>query len=76
MMNFVVIGELADKLSGGYRDSTHHQIDSVKIIGFRNIITHNYFGVDAQEAWQIIGDSLFGKEKYIKTIIGKYYHYP
>ncbi len=32
-------------------------------------IAHNYFGVDAEEVWQIIGDSLIELEKHINTII-------
>ena len=26
--------------------------------GFRNFIAHNYFGVDAEEVWQIIQNKL------------------
>ncbi len=71
MMNFIVIGEMADKLSPEFRDSTEDQIgipefrdstedqiDWLKIRGLRNIIAHNYFGIDAEEIWQIIQDSL------------------
>jgi uncharacterized protein with HEPN domain len=58
MMNFIVIGEMADKLSEEFRDATEDQIDWLKIRGLRNIIAHNYFGIDAEEIWQIIHDSL------------------
>lgn len=58
MMNFIVIGEMADKLSPEFRDSTEDQIDWLKIRGLRNIIAHNYFGIDAEEIWQIIQDNL------------------
>jgi len=58
MMNFIVIGEMAEKLSTEFRDFTALQIDWLKIRGLRNIIAHNYFGIDAEEIWQIIHDSL------------------
>ena len=58
MMNFIVIGEMAEKLSEEFRESSRSEIDWVKIKGFRNIIAHNYFGIDAEEVWQIIQDSL------------------
>ncbi|MFV0592869.1 MAG: DUF86 domain-containing protein [Draconibacterium sp.] len=69
MMNFIVIGEMADKLSDNFINSTNNIFDWPKIIGLRNIIAHNYFGIDAEEVWQIIGDSLIGLEKNIKTIL-------
>jgi uncharacterized protein with HEPN domain len=64
MMNFIVIGEMAEKLSDELRSATESEIDWFKIKGFRNIIAHNYFGIDAEEVWQIIQDSLIElKEK-------------
>jgi uncharacterized protein with HEPN domain len=71
MMNFVVIGEMAEKLSDGFRNETDKYIDWFKIRGFRNIIAHNYFGIDAEEVWQIIRNSLIDLEKEINRIIGK-----
>jgi uncharacterized protein with HEPN domain len=71
MMNFVVIGEMADKLSPEFRDSTEDQIDWLKIRGLRNIIAHNYFGIDAEEIWQIIQDSLIKLAATIEIIVRK-----
>ena len=53
MMNFVVIGEMTDKLSEDFKQD-HDIIEWVKIKGFRNIVAHDYFGIDAEEVWQII----------------------
>jgi len=58
MMNFVVIGEMADKLSDEFIEETNSIIDWLKVKAFRNIIAHNYFGIDAEEVWQIIQISL------------------
>jgi len=71
MMNFVVIGEMSEKLSDEFRTETNKEIDWFKIRGFRNIIAHNYFGIDAEEVWQIIKNSLTDLEKEISTIIDK-----
>ena len=71
MMNFIVIGEMADKLSPEFRDSTEDQIDWLKIRGLRNIIAHNYFGIDAEEIWQIIQDSLINLAATIENIVVK-----
>ena len=69
MMNFVVIGEMSNKLSENFRSKTNSEINWIKIIGFRNIIAHNYFGIDAEEVWQIIDDTLIELETKLKTII-------
>lgn len=67
MMNFVIIGEMAEKLSEGFK-SSESQIDWFKIRGFRNIIAHNYFGIDAEEVWQIIVNSLDDLEVNLRKI--------
>lgn len=71
LMNFVIIGEMADKLTEEFKHSTESIVDWFKIKGFRNIIAHNYFGIDAEEVWQIIKTSLSELETEIKSIIEK-----
>lgn len=46
MMNFVVIGEMAEKLSEKFKNETDEVVDWYRIRGFRNIIAHNYFGIE------------------------------
>jgi len=58
MMNFIVIGEMVDKFSDSFLDETSNKVDWYQVKGFRNIIAHNYFGIDAEEVWQIIHTSL------------------
>lgn len=53
MMNFIVIGEMAGKLSEEFKGK-HSKIDWYKIQGFRNMIAHDYFGIDDKVVWQII----------------------
>lgn len=67
-MNFVIIGEMAEKLSEFFKTSTEVNIDWYKIRGFRNIIAHNYFGIDVEEVWQIIHGSLSELENKVKAI--------
>jgi len=57
MMNFVVIGEMVDKLSDNFKRD-HTNIEWIKIKGFRNIVAHDYFGIDAEEVWQIIKNKI------------------
>lgn len=53
MMNFIVLGEMVTRLSEQFTEKYHH-IEWDKIRGFRNIVAHNYFGIDAEEVWEII----------------------
>ena len=57
MMNFVVIGEMVDKISDELKKK-HPEVEWVKIKGFRNIVAHDYFGIDAEEVWQIIKNKI------------------
>lgn len=69
MMNFVVIGEISNKLSDDFRAATSPEINWLKVIGLRNIIAHNYFGIDAEEVWQIMGDTLIDLDKKLKQLL-------
>jgi len=69
MMNFIVIGEMVDKLSDTIINATSDKIDWLKVKVFRNIIAHNYFGIDAEEVWQIINGSLTELQKNLESLI-------
>ena len=71
LMNFIVIAEMVDKISDQLKNDTSTQINWLKIKDFRNILAHNYFGVDAEEVWQIINNSLPILENKLKTIINQ-----
>ncbi|GAB4489617.1 MAG: hypothetical protein OHK0019_07420 [Saprospiraceae bacterium] len=53
LMNFLVIGKTVSKISEPVI-SANPKIAWSKIKGLRNIVAHDYFGVDAEEIWEII----------------------
>lgn len=53
MMNFIALGETVFKLSQNFKDQNDH-VEWRKVQAFRNIIAHDYFGIDEDEVWQII----------------------
>ena len=57
LMNFIVIGETIGKLSNDLKNE-YDYIGWIKINNFRNVIAHDYFGIDAEEVWQIIKDDI------------------
>ncbi len=49
----------------------HPEIEWNKIKGFRNLVAHDYFGIDAEEVWQIIFNDLPVLQKQATAILCK-----
>jgi uncharacterized protein with HEPN domain len=45
-----IIGEAAGKLSEGLR-AAHPEVPWAEIVGMRNVLVHEYFGVNVEEIW-------------------------
>jgi uncharacterized protein with HEPN domain len=68
--NFEIIGEASSKIPQEIRDK-YPFIEWRKIADFRNILAHEYFGIDYEIMWQIIKDKLPDLQKGIQTILEK-----
>lgn len=68
LMNFVIIGEMVNRLSEEIVESNKN-IPWNKMRGFRNIIAHDYFGIDADEVWDIIENHLPDAKKKIEKLL-------
>jgi uncharacterized protein with HEPN domain len=68
MMQFVVIGEIISRMDDDYKNQ-HQSIPWTKIKNFRNIIAHDYFGIDADEIWSIIQLHLIPLKEDIKRLL-------
>lgn len=68
LMNFVIIGEAVARISEGLKQENKH-VPWIKIKGLRNLVAHDYFGVDAEEVWQIIKNNLPELAEEIQTIV-------
>lgn len=55
--NFEVIGEASRNLSVSFTEA-NQQVEWKKMIGFRNLLIHDYFGIDHQIVWTAIQDFL------------------
>ncbi len=55
--NLEIIGEAARQLPEAFRDA-HREIEWHKVVGLRNRIVHEYFGVDLEIVWQILHHDL------------------
>jgi uncharacterized protein with HEPN domain len=61
--NFEIIGEAANRLPEDFKDR-YHDIDWLRIRGFRNRIVHDYFGIDYTIVWTI-------KDSFLPTMIAQ-----
>ena len=60
-MQFIAIGEALkniDKITGGNLLSQYPEIDWKGAMGFRDIIAHHYFDIDAEEVFWICTNEL------------------
>ncbi len=48
-----IIGEAASRLGSGLR-TAHPEVPWPEIIAMRNVIAHEYFGIDLDEIWQVV----------------------
>lgn len=68
MMQFFVIGEVISRLDENFKN-THTHISWQKIKDFRNIIAHDYFGIDADEIWDIIQNKLLPLKEDLQKLL-------
>jgi uncharacterized protein with HEPN domain len=68
MMQFVIIGEMIARLDEEYKNR-YTDIPWQQIKDFRNIVAHDYFGIDADEIWSIIQYHLLPLKKSLQKLI-------
>ncbi len=68
--NFEIIGEAAGRLPEEIK-SQFRAIEWAKIIGFRNILVHEYFGVKLETVWTAIQEKIPILEQETKAVLGE-----
>ncbi|MCX9025011.1 MAG: DUF86 domain-containing protein [Candidatus Methanoperedens sp.] len=63
-----IIGEAARALPDSFIDQ-HPEINWSEIIGMRNILVHNYFGVDVDVVWAVVERDLPDLKHKIQAIL-------
>ena len=66
---FEIIGEAVGKLPESFRER-RPDVEWQDIKDFRNLLSHEYFGVDLEIVWKIIEDDLPALMDAVKKIVG------
>jgi len=57
LRNLQTLAESTQRISDALK-SRHQEIDWYRISGFRNILVHDYLGVDVERVWNILENDL------------------
>ncbi len=66
--NLEVIGEAVKQLPRGLR-TRHRGVDWKKIAGLRDILIHEYFGIDREIIWDIVQNKIPGLDREARRIL-------
>jgi len=67
--NLQTLAESTQRLSAHVKES-QPRIDWRKIAGFRNILVHDYLGVDVEKVWNIVWDDLPVLKNAVSEMLG------
>ena len=70
LMNLQIIGEAGNRLPSSTKETNSH-IPWKKIIGLRNLITHEYFRIDLTIVWDVVEQDLTPLKEDIEQLIRK-----
>jgi uncharacterized protein with HEPN domain len=68
LRNFEVIGEAAKRLNDDYR-TAHPEIPWRALAGLRDVLIHQYEGVDLTRVWAIVETDLPGLKRAISALL-------
>ena len=63
--NFEIIGEAANRVPEDFK-SSHPEIEWRRMIGLRNRVIHDYFGIDYETVWKIRNENIPGLIDFIQ----------
>ncbi len=68
LRNLQVLAESTQRLSEAFKDK-HREIEWYKITGLRNILVHDYLGIDIETVWHIVQRNLPDLKKVIASAL-------
>ncbi len=65
-----VIGEAAARLGRDFHDA-HPEVPWRQIVAMRNVLVHEYFGLDLNEVWKTVERDLPNLKRAVKRLLGE-----
>ena len=66
--NLQVLSESTQRLSDAAKESMS-EVDWFKIAGFRNVLVHDYLGIDIERVWNILEKDLPALKKAVQKML-------
>jgi len=66
--NLAIIGEASSKISRNFK-SSNDEIPWQRMTGLRNILIHEYFGVDIDIIWKIVSENIPETKSLIEKVL-------
>jgi uncharacterized protein with HEPN domain len=66
--HLLILGEAVAALSDVFKEQ-HSDIPWSKIVGMRNVLIHNYFGIDHEVVWSVVEEDLPELQRYIEALL-------
>lgn len=66
--NFEVIGEAMNNIPDEIREK-YPNVEWSEAVGFRNVLIHNYFGLDTEAVWDTIKENIPVLKKHIEQTL-------
>jgi uncharacterized protein with HEPN domain len=69
LRNLHTLSESTQRLSNAMKDQ-HPEVDWTSIAAFRNVVVHDYLGIDLPRVWDIVERDLPDLKRAISTMLG------
>jgi uncharacterized protein with HEPN domain len=66
--HILIIGEASRGVSSDFRDR-HPEIPWHEIVGMRNVLVHQYFGIDREIVWSVVAEKLPQLKQSVQAIL-------